>query len=107
MKHLTKSSLLFTRNLTQIPRPEKFGKEAFSAWKPGQSERNNGVLVLLFLDDRKVRIQTGSGLEKVLPDKLCAEIIATDMGPNFRKGDYTGGIEAALNHIHECHPGRV
>ena len=79
--------------------PEQFGKEAFSAWKPGQSERNNGVLVLLFLDDRKVRIQTGSGLEKVLPDKLCAEIIATDMGPNFRKGDYTDGIEAALNHI--------
>ena len=54
---------------------------------------------MLFLDDRKVRIQTGSGLEKVLPDKLRAEIIAADIGPNFRKGDYTGGIEAALNHI--------
>jgi uncharacterized protein len=78
---------------------EQFAEEAFRAWRPGQAGRNNGVLVLVFVDDRKVRIQTGLGLEKALPDKVCAEIIATDMAPNFRKGDYNGGIEAALNSI--------
>jgi uncharacterized protein len=78
---------------------EQFGEEAFRAWKPGQIDRNNGVLILVFVDDRKVRIQTGLGLEKALPDKLCGETIATDMAPNFRKGDYNGGIEAALNSI--------
>jgi uncharacterized protein len=78
---------------------EQFGEEAFHAWTPGQAERNNGVLVLVFVDDRKVRIQTGLGLEKVLPDELCKEIIAADMAPNFRKGDYNTGIKAALNSI--------
>jgi uncharacterized protein len=78
---------------------EQFGEEAFRAWKPGQAGRNNGVLVLVFVDDRKVRIQTGLGLEKALPDKVCGEIIARDIAPNFRKGDYNGGIEAALNSI--------
>jgi hypothetical protein len=78
---------------------EQFAEKAFRAWKPGQAGRNNGVLVLIFVDDRKVRIQTGLGLEKALPDKVCGEIIATDIVPNFRKGDYNGGIEAALNSI--------
>jgi uncharacterized protein len=54
---------------------------------------------LVFVDDRKVRIQTGLGLEKALPDKVCGKIITTDMAPNFRKGDYSGGLEAALNNI--------
>ena len=65
---------------------EQFGEEAFRAWRPGQAERNNGVLVLVFVDDRKVRIQVGLDLEKALPDKVCREIIATDIAPNFRKG---------------------
>jgi len=75
---------------------EQFGEEAFRAWRPGQAERNNGVLVLVFVDDHKVRIQVGLGLEKALPDEVCAEIISI---PNFRKGDYNRGIEAALNSI--------
>jgi uncharacterized protein len=78
---------------------EQFGEEAFRAWRPGQAERNNGVLVLVFVDDRKVRIQVGLGLEKALPDKVCREIIATDIAPNFRNGNYNRGIEAALNSI--------
>jgi hypothetical protein len=69
---------------------EQFTKEAFRAWKRGQAGRNNGVLFLFFVDDRKVRIQTGLGLEKALPDKLCEEILATVIIPNFRKGDYDG-----------------
>jgi uncharacterized membrane protein YgcG len=73
--------------------------EAFRAWKLGQAGRNNGVLVLVFPDDRKIRLQIGSGLEKGLPDKVCEEIIATDMAPNFRKGDYDRAVAAALNSL--------
>ena len=78
---------------------EQFARDAFRAWKLGQAGRDNGVLVLVFVDDRKVRIQTGLGLVNVLPDTLCSEIITQDMAPSFRKGDYNGGLEAALNSI--------
>jgi hypothetical protein len=73
--------------------------DAFRAWKPGQVGRNNGVLVLVFVDGRKIRIQTGLGLENSLRDALCGEIITQQMAQNFRKADYSSGLEAALNRI--------
>ena len=49
---------------------EDFALEAFRAWKPGQKGKNNGVILFIFVQDRKIRIQTGLGLEHELPNSL-------------------------------------
>ena len=76
---------------------EDFTQDAFRAWKPGQSGRNNGAMLFVFVKDRKMRIQTGYGLEGALPDAICKRIISDEMAPRFQAGDFAGGMTAAVN----------
>jgi uncharacterized protein len=76
---------------------EDFTQDAFRAWKVGQSGRNNGAVLFIFVKDRKMRIQTGYGLEGALPDAICKRIISDEMAPRFQAGDYAGGVSAAVN----------
>ena len=76
---------------------EDFAQDAFRAWKPGQQGRNNGAILFVFPKDRKLRIQTGYGLEGALPDAICKRIISDDIGPRFRAGDFEGGLAAGVN----------
>ena len=76
---------------------EDFTQDAFRAWKVGQSGRNNGAVLFIFVKDRKMRIQTGYGLEGALPDATCKRIISDEMAPRFQAGDYAGGVSAAVN----------
>jgi uncharacterized protein len=76
---------------------EDYTQDAFRAWKPGQQGRNNGAILFVFVKDRKMRIQTGYGLEGALPDAICKRIISDEMAPRFQAGDYGGGITAAVN----------
>jgi uncharacterized protein len=76
---------------------EDFTQDAFRAWKPGQQGRNNGAILFVFVKDRKMRIQTGYGLEGALPDAICKRIIADEMAPRFQAGDFAGGLTAAVN----------
>jgi uncharacterized protein len=76
---------------------EDFTQDAFRAWKPGQAGRNNGAVLFVFVKDRKMRIQTGYGLEGALPDAICKRIISDEMVPRFRTGDFGGGVTAAVN----------
>jgi TPM domain len=69
---------------------EEYARDTFRSWKPGQVGRNNGVVLHLFVEDRKIRIQTGLGLEKYIPDKLCKQIIDKDMVPRLRVVDFDG-----------------
>src|SRR5204862_2582714 len=61
--------------------------------------KNNGVLILVAVDDHKVFITTGYGIEGVLPDALCKRIVDRDIVPAFRRGDYYVGLEDATNSI--------
>ena len=70
---------------------------AHNEWKLGQSKNDNGVLLLIVVDDHKVRIEVGYGLEGVLPDAICSRIIRNEMAPNFRRGDYDAGVLLAIN----------
>ncbi len=54
---------------------EDYAQRLYSAWKIGTKKNSNGVLMLVFVQDRKVRIQTGYGLEASMPDALCSRII--------------------------------
>jgi uncharacterized protein len=76
---------------------EDFTQDAFRAWKVGQQGRNNGAVLFVFVNDRKMRIQTGYGLEGALPDAICKRIISDEMAPRFKAGDFSGGVTAAVN----------
>ena len=68
-------------------------------WQLGSSEADNGVLLLIAIDERKVRIETGYGLEGLLTDAISSYIIREIMAPPFRVGDFDSGITAALHAI--------
>ena len=72
---------------------------AHDTWKLGQKNRDNGVLLLIALDDRKMRIETGQGLEGVLTDAICSRIIRHEMAPYFREQQYEEGVTAAVQAI--------
>jgi uncharacterized protein len=78
---------------------EDFTVRTFHAWKVGQKDRNNGVVLFIFKENRKVYIQTGYGLEGALPDALCKRIIADQITPEFRRGNYDGGVEKGVHAI--------
>ena len=68
-------------------------------WGIGQKGKNNGLLILAAIDDHKVTIQTGYGLEGAVPDAITSQIIENDIKPHFRQNDYFGGLDAATNDI--------
>lgn len=78
---------------------EDFSMRLAEAWKVGQKGRDNGVIFLIFKNDRKIRIEVGYGLEGVLTDALSGQIISHVVAPYFRQGDYEGGILAGTNAI--------
>ena len=78
---------------------EDYSIRVAETWKLGRKDIDDGVLLLVARDDRKIRIEVGYGLEGVLTDLDSRRIIDNLMVPAFRNGDYEGGIEAAVNAI--------
>ncbi|MDQ7948345.1 MAG: TPM domain-containing protein [Pedobacter sp.] len=68
-------------------------------WGIGTKDKNNGIIVLAALGDRKVTIQVGYGLEGAMPDIYTKRIRENDINPNFRAGDYYKGLDAATSSI--------
>ena len=75
---------------------EDFSIRLAEKWKIGQAGKDNGLIVLLFLKERKIRIEVGYGLEGAVPDVLAGRVIREVMGPKFREGDIAGGLYAAV-----------
>jgi uncharacterized protein len=78
---------------------EPYANRLFRAWSLGQAGEDNGVLLLVALDDRKMRIEVGYGLEGTLTDLHSKLIIENTMVPAFRAGDFSGGISRAVDDI--------
>jgi len=76
-----------------------YGYQVARYWELGQKDKNNGVLLLVSLDDRKLRIEVGYGLEGVLTDKISHEIIEYTIKPEFKKGEYYQGISKGATAI--------
>jgi uncharacterized protein len=72
---------------------EEYAVKVFETWKLGQKGSDNGVLVVVVPQDRKMRIEVGYGLEGTLPDGAAGEIIRTWMTPAFKAGNYDKGVE--------------
>jgi uncharacterized protein len=77
----------------------EYGQKLGRAWGIGAKGKNNGILVLVAIGDRKVSIQTGYGSEGGLPDVTTHEIIQNDIVPRFKQNDYYGGLDAATDDI--------
>ena len=68
----------------------------FNKWQIGQAKKDNGVLILVAVDDRKTFIVTGRGVEDKLPDIICKRIVENDMIPSFKNQNYEQGIRNAI-----------
>ncbi len=76
-----------------------YARKLFDTWKPGKKGKDNGVLILLAIKERRWRIETGYGVEDVLPDGLCGEIGRNYMVPYFKQGKYSEGLYLGVSEI--------
>jgi len=74
--------------------PKEFTTALFKSWGIGKKGQDNGVLFLISKGDRRVEIETGYGVEAILPDAKVGNIISTQITPRFKKGDFKGGTLA-------------
>jgi uncharacterized protein len=70
-----------------------------NSWKAGQKDKNNGVTLFVFVQDHKMYLQVGTGLEKVLTNAKAKQIIDTELSPHFKKEDFDGGLSAGVTAI--------
>jgi uncharacterized protein len=84
---------------TQPEEIEQYSIRVFDQWKLGRKSVDDGVLLLVAKNDRRVRIEPGRGLEGALPDAIANRIITETIAPHFKLGDFDGGIEAGVDRI--------
>jgi uncharacterized protein len=85
---------------------EDYSNAVFNEWKLGQKGKNNGILIVIVPEDRRMRIEVGYGLEGSLPDLLASRIIQEIMTPKFKNDDYDGGITDGVNAVIEVLDGK-
>jgi len=78
---------------------EDYSRELGNHWGVGQDDKDNGVLIVVAVAERKVRIQVGYGLEAILTNARAAEIIEQDILPQFREGHPYEGIQAGARSV--------
>jgi uncharacterized protein len=76
---------------------EDYTVRVAQSWGVGLKEKKNGAVLFIFSQDRKLYIQVGYGLEGVLPDATCKQIVANEITPRFRNGDFNGGVQAGVH----------
>ncbi|MBT3273940.1 MAG: TPM domain-containing protein [Spirochaetales bacterium] len=78
---------------------EQYAIDMFEDWGVGQSGKDNGMLILVSLEERKARIEVGYGLEGIFPDGLVGRIMDTSMIPYFRNDDFSTGLQKAMEGV--------
>ncbi len=76
--------------------PTDYANSLYRAWGIGKKGKDKGVLIFLALKERRIRIETGYGVEGILPDGLVGEILDRDVTPHLKKGDYGRGLLNAM-----------
>jgi uncharacterized protein len=82
---------------TQPEEIEQFGIRVGDAWKLGRKGVDDGAILIVAKNDRRVRIEVGTGLEGALPDAIANRIVDETIAPHFKQGDFDGGIEAGVD----------
>ncbi len=75
---------------------EEYTVACAQAWRAGQAQRKNGMILFVFPESHKVRLEVGYGLEGAMPDALARRVLDEQVLPRFRAGDYDGGITAGV-----------
>ena len=86
-------------NSTNGSDPYDYAIDIGKIWGVGQKGKNNGVVILAAMQDRKLRIVTGRGIEDVLPDAICKRIINRTLKPTFKVGAYYQGLDQATSEM--------
>ena len=81
--------------------PKVFATNLFNSWGIGQANKDNGLLILSVMDQRRTEFETGYGMEAVLTDAQCYRIGMQRLVPHFKEGAYGAGLVAALEGIQE------
>ena len=84
---------------TQPEAIEQYAVRVYESWKLGRRGVDDGVLLVIAKNDRKLKIEVGYGLEGILPDAIAKRIIEDDIVPRFKQGDFYGGIRAGVDRI--------
>ena len=77
----------------------QFGIRVAEQWKIGREKVDDGVILIVAKDDRKLRLEVGYGLEGAIPDAIAKRVIAETITPYFKAGDYYGGIDAGVQQL--------
>ena len=84
---------------TQPETVEQYALRVFDQWKLGRKGVDDGVLLVIAKNDRKLRIEVGYGLEGALPDAIARRIIEEEIVPPFKQGNFYGGVGAGTDRI--------
>lgn len=84
---------------------ETYANTLFRSWGIGTAKHDNGILILVAVEDRKMRIEVGRGLEGAIPDVTAKDIIDNDLAPNFREGNYYRGFDEAISSLGQAAAG--
>lgn len=84
---------------TQPESIEQFSIRLAETWQIGRSKVDDGVIIIVAKEDRSTRIEVGYGLEGAIPDAIAKRIIAEEMTPHFSRGDFAGGLNAAIDRL--------
>jgi uncharacterized protein len=91
-------SVVTVNSLNGLP-IEEVAYETFKAWGIGGKKNNNGILLLISKEDRKIKIEIGYGLEGAIPDMIAKRIIVDDLRPAFKLQNYYSGINIAVDNL--------
>jgi len=80
---------------------DDFANKLFSHWGIGEKGKNNGLLLIVAMEDRKARVEVGYGLEPVLPDALAGRVLNQNLFPAFKQKQYFEGLQASVNRLCE------
>jgi uncharacterized protein len=78
---------------------ESYGIHLAEAWRVGKKGADNGVILIVAIQERKIRIEVGTGLEPKLPDSVAKRIIDEQISPPLHSGDFDGGVKAGFEAI--------
>jgi uncharacterized protein len=84
---------------TQPEEIEQYGIRVADSWKLGRKGVDDGAILIVAKDDRRVRIEVGYGLEGAMPDAIASRIVAETITPHFKLGDYDGGVQAGVDQM--------
>lgn len=78
---------------------EQFSIRVAEAWKIGRKGTDDGLILVIAKDDRRLRVEVGYGLEGAIPDAIAKRVISEQITPKFKTGDYYGGISAGVDQL--------